>query len=128
MAGTTIRMNAKKQIHLSEIRRKLCGVVDVEEVAKNETVVNDVVVWTLVYEKFYLRNNSYASVVVVLTEYELEQTACIVASGAGSGMANFTFGATRHFAKDCLKVLEECGFIATDSDLDKGSFFERIFG
>lgn len=127
MAGTSVRMTAKKQMHLSEIRRRLGGITEVEEAAKTETVVNGVLIWTLVYEKFYLRNDSYANAVVVLTEYDREQTACIVASGAGGGAVNLSFGATRHFAKDCLKALEDCGFTVADSDLEKGSFFERVF-
>ena len=127
MPGTTVRMTAKKQMHLSEIRRKLCGIHEVDEVDSVEKAVNGVAICTLVFEKYYFRSDGYASAVVVLTEYEKEQTACIIASGAAGRALNIGFGATRHFAKDCMKVLEACGFTVTDSDLKNDSFFEKIF-
>ena len=127
MAGTSVQMQAEKRLRLSEIYRKLCQITDVEEVAKNESTVQGVSIWTLVFEKYYFRSGSYASATVVLTEFGQTQTACVVASGGGSGVVNFSFGANRHFAKDCLKVLEDCGFAVTDSGLKKGGFLEKIF-
>lgn len=127
MAGTTIRMQGEKQLSLREIHRKLNQIMDIEEVSKNESSINGVTIWTLVYEKYYFRIGSYASAAVVLTEYGTEQTACLVASGGGGGVVNHSYGANRHFAKDCLKVLRECGFTVTQSDLEEGGFLERIF-
>lgn len=119
MAGATIRMTTAKQHTLQEIHEKLHIIEGAEQVAKSVQAIHDVIIWTLVYEKYYLRTNSYASVAVVLTEYAQEQTACIVASGGGSGISNGSYGANRNFAKTCVAALESCGFTVTESDLDK---------
>ena len=129
MAGATVRMQAKKQKTLQEIHEKIHYIVDAEQISKSVDTVNDVTIWTLAYEKYYLRTGSYTSLTVVLTEYGEEQRACIVASGGGAGMVNHSFGANRNFAKACVKVLEDCGFEVVESDLkmkDKG-FLEKIF-
>ena len=129
MAGATIRMNAKKQSSLQEIHSKIRSIEGAEQISKSSQTINDVTIWTLVYEKFYFRTGSYTSVTVVLTEYGQEQTACIVASGGGEGIVNHSFGANRNFAKSCVQVLESCGFTALESDLDTHSkgLFARIF-
>lgn len=127
MPGTTICMTAKKQMHLGHIHQKLHSIHEVEDVSKSENTVNGVTIWTLVFEKYYVRSDGYASAVVVLTEYEQEQTASIVVSGASGRALNLTLGSTRNFAKEFLKVLEECGFTLVESDLKKGSLLARIF-
>ena len=129
MAGATVRMQAKKQKTLQEIHEKIHYIVDAEQISKSVDTVNDVTIWTLAYEKYYLRTGSYTSLTVVLTEYGEEQRACIVASGGGAGMVNHSFGANRSFAKACAKVLEDCGFEVVESDLDMKDtgLLERIF-
>lgn len=121
MAGTTVRMTAAKQHTLQEIHEKLHIIEGAEQVSKSVQTIHDVTIWTLVYEKYYFRTNSYASVAVVLTEYAQGQTACIVASGGGSGISNGSFGANRNFAGACVGALEDCGFVVTESDQDKHS-------
>lgn len=128
MAGATIRMTAKKQKTLQAIHEKIHYVEGAEQISKSEYAINGVAIWILAYEKYYLRTGSYASVTVTLTEYEQEQTACIVASGGGGGIINHSYGANRDFAKACVQALEECGFSVTESNLDvhgKG-FVERF--
>lgn len=129
MAGATVRMTARKQESLQTVYNKLRSIDGAEQIAKSTQTVNDVEIWTLVYEKYFLRTGSYTSVTVVLTEFGPIQTACVVASGGGEGLANYSFGANRNFAKDCVKALESCGFQIVESDLgkqDKG-LLERIF-
>ena len=129
MAGATIHMTANKQRTLQEIHKKIHYIEGAEQISKSAQIINDVTIWTLVYEKFYFRVGSYTSVTVVLTEHEQKQTACIVAAGGGECVVNYSYGANRNFAKSCVQVLESCGFTAMDSDLDTHSkgLFARIF-
>lgn len=127
MAGTTITMKTNKRKTLQEIHAEIHYIVDAEQVSKTEQTVNGVTIWTLAYEKYFFRTGSFASVTVVLTEHEDEQTACIVASGGGAGMVNHSFGANRRFAKECVEKLEGCGFTVVSSDLDRQGIAERFF-
>lgn len=129
MAGVTIQMQADKQYPLDKIHRKLHVIKGAEQVSKTVQTIQDVTLWVLVYQKYYFRISSYASVSIVLTEYGQTQTACVVASGSGAGIANRSYGADRNFAKDCVSALEFCGFVVTESDLNKyGNFsLKHIF-
>ncbi len=128
MAGATIHMTANKKRTLQEIHKKIHDIEGAEQISKSVQTINDVTIWTLVYEKYYARTGGYTSLSIVLTEYEQQQAACIVASGGGDGIVNHSFGANRNFAKSCVQVLESCGFTAMDSDLDTHSkgLFARI--
>lgn len=129
MAGATIRMTAKKQTELQNIHEKIHYIEGAELISKTACCIQGVEIWLLVYEKYYFRTGSYASISVLLTEHGKEQTACIVASGGGGGIVNHSFGANRNFARSCVQVLEECGFSVAESDLDahnKG-IAERFF-
>ncbi len=110
MDRTTVHMSAKKQKSLQEIHEKIHTIRGAEQVSKTVQTINDVTVWTLVYEMFFMRTGSYASLTVVLTEYDDRQTACIVGSGGGEGMINISYGANRKFVELCEKALQECGF------------------
>lgn len=118
MAGTSIQMTAEKNFSLQEINRKIRNISGAEQVSNFTQRINDVEIMTLVYEKYYLRTGSFTSVTIVLTEYGEEQTACVVSSGGGEGLANFSMGANRDFAKACVKELEACGFVAINSELN----------
>lgn len=118
MAGATIHMIAKKQITLQDIHEKIHYIEGAEQISKSEYAINGVTIWLLAYEKYYFRTSSYTSVTVMLSEFEQEQTACIVASGGGGGITNHSYGANRNFAKACVQALEACGFSVTESDLD----------
>ena len=130
MAGTSIQMIAEKKISLREINRKIRNISGAEQVSNFTQRINDVEILTLVFEKYYLRTGSFTSVTIVLTEYGEEQTACVVSSGGGEGLVNFSMGANRNFAKACVQELEACGFVAMNSDLNSrgkgivGKFFE----
>ena len=128
MAGTTIRMNAKKEKSLQQIHEKLHYIVGAEQISKSAQIINNVTIWTLVYEKYYFRVGSYTSATIALTEYGEDQTACVVSSGGGAGIANHSMGANRKFAKECVQALEACGFcvIESDSDIKDIGFLERL--
>lgn len=126
MAGTTITMKADKQKTLQEIHAEIHYIVDAEQVSKTEQTVNGVTIWTLAYEKYFFRTSSFTSVTVVLTEHENEQTACVIASGGGTGMVNHSLGANRRFAKECVEKLEGCGFTMVSSDLDRKGLVDRF--
>ena len=80
--------------------------------------INDVVIWILAYEKYYFRTGSYTGMTIVLMEYEQEQTACIVSAGGGACIVNHSLEANHNFAKECVEILESCGFSVVESDLD----------
>ncbi|MBR5806272.1 MAG: hypothetical protein IKY30_05830 [Oscillospiraceae bacterium] len=109
MNRTTVYMSAQKQKSLQEIYENL-RTIQADPVSKTEQTVNGVQIWALVYEMFYFRTKSYASLTVVLTEYEDRQTACIVGSGGGGGVFNVSYGANRDFVAKCENALKECGF------------------
>lgn len=127
MAGITAQMSARKQKTLQEIYESLNTVTEAEQVSKHEQIVNNVVILTLVYERYFARAGGYCSATVILTEHETEQSAFVVISGGGDGW-NFSYGANRKFAKECIEKLETCGFTMIHSDLDKQrkGFIERF--
>lgn len=118
MAGTTTHMKSEKKVSLQEIHRKIRNISGAEQVSNSLQRINDVEILTLVFEKYYLRTGSFTSVTIVLTEYGEEQTACVVSSGGGEGMVNFSMGANRNFAKACVQELETCGFVTMNSELE----------
>lgn len=119
-------MTAQKQHSLQEIHEKIHYITGTELVSKTEQTIGSVSIWSLVYEKYFFRVGSYTSLAIVLTECGQEQTACVVASGGGSGIVNASFGANRKYAAECVEVLEGCGFRVIESDLDNKGFAERF--
>ena len=110
MGKTIVHMSAQKQKSLQEIHEVIHYIRGTEQVCKNVQNINGVEIWTLVYEKFFFRNGSYASLSIILTEFDNKQTAVLVGSGGGEGLFNFNWGADRDYVKSCEKALQECGF------------------
>ena len=128
MAGTTIRMTASKQLTLEKIHETLHRIKRVESISKTVQEIGGVQIWVLAYERYYFRIGGYASATIVLTEREDTQSACIVASGGGEGAVNYSWGANRNFAKDCVEVMLRCGFTPVESDPDtRGKPFSERF-
>lgn len=128
MAGTKIQMTAAKHLTLSQICQRLNQLntaSDVERVAHLEHSLGDVQSVLLVYERYYTRVSSYASLTILLTEHGQTQTADLVSSGGGDGYLNLSLGANRSFAKEYAKALEECGFTTHEDDTPK-SFFKKL--
>lgn len=57
-----------------------------------------------------MRTNSYATLVILLTQSPSELTATIVAAGGGSGMFNISYGANVEFAGNAAELLRAHGF------------------
>ena len=110
MDRTTVYMSAQKQKTLQDIHQAIHLIQGAEQVSKTVQNINGVEIWTLVYEMFYFRTSSYASLTVVLTEYDDKQTACIVGAAGGSGMINLSYGANRDCVTKCENALKGCGF------------------
>lgn len=129
MAGTKIRMTAGRTHTLSDIHAKIHYIRGAEQVFHQEMRFDRTVVWLLVYEKYFFRVNSYASLTVLLTEQGETQTAQIVSSGGGNSMSNISLGANQRFAKECVQALEEAGFSvdAENSDALPKGLLERYF-
>lgn len=64
----------------------------------------------LCFEKYFMRNGSYASLTVMLAEKGGVQTADIIATGGGSGILNISWGANDSFAEKAVKLLKKYGF------------------
>lgn len=61
------------------------------------------------FEKYYFRNNSSASLTVLLADGET-QTADIVGFGGGEGLLNLSWGANADFANKAADILAQYGF------------------
>lgn len=118
MAGTQIRMIGDGRCSLSEIHAKIHYIEGAEQVFHQEMRLEGTDVWLLVYEKYYFRCNSYVSLTVLLTQQETRQTAQIIATGGGYGIANHSYGANRQFAQQCVQALQECGFSIDEQNSD----------
>ncbi len=60
-------------------------------------------------EQYYFRNDSYASLTVLLTDGET-QTADIIGFGGGGGILNLSWGANANFANRAANILTNYGF------------------
>ena len=129
MAGTKINMTASREHTLSDIHAKIHYIKGAEQVFHQEMRFDRTVVWLLVYEKYFFRVNSYASLTVLLTEQGETQAAQIVSSGGGYSMSNNSLGANQRFAKECVQALEEAGFSVDteNSDALPKGLLERYF-
>lgn len=118
MAGITVRMTAKKQHSLQDIHQKIHLIVGAEQVSKLAYQIGDASAWLLVYEKYFFRVSGYASLTVLLGEKGDIQTADIVSSGGGEGIVNHSLGANGRFARECVRALEEIGFVVDGENSD----------
>lgn len=128
MAGTNIRMIGDGSHSLSDIHASIHYIKGAEQVFHQEMRFDRTDVWLLVYEKYFFRNNSYASLTVLLTQQDEKQTAQIVVSGSGAGMANVSLAAGGQLAKECVQALAEVGFTVDmkNSDSLPQSLLERF--
>ncbi|MBR7146608.1 MAG: hypothetical protein IKD11_02685 [Oscillospiraceae bacterium] len=81
-----------------------------EKICENEHFLGGGTAYFLAFERFYMRNGSYASLSVMLTDNGEMQTADIVGSGGGEGIFNIGLGANTNFAGMAADVLQKCGF------------------
>lgn len=62
------------------------------------------------YEKYYFRVSSYVGLTIVITEFNVSQTAIITGFGGGNGLLNISWGANGSFAVEMAELLKEFGF------------------
>ena len=117
MAAVKIFMTAQGS-PLHRAHEKIHYITGAEAVFEKKQIFGETEVWLLVYEKYFLRVNSFASLTVLLTEESGRQTAQIVVSGGGESMSNVSHGAERRLAKECIKALEEAGFVVDPKNSD----------
>ena len=129
MAGTKIFMTAERTHTLFDIHAKIHYIEGAEQVFQQEMLFANTIIRLLVYEKYFFRVNSYASLTVLLTEQGEKQTVQIVSSGGGNTISNNSLGANQRFAKECVQALEEAGFSvdADKSDAPPKGLLERYF-
>ena len=85
-------------------------VVPPEVVLDQRGTVGGAQVILLIFERYYMRNGSYASLTVQLTDDGTAQKATVVGTGGGEGVFNFSLGANRAFASLAAETLTSSGF------------------
>lgn len=77
-----------------------------------------------VFERFFVRTESMASLTVLFTNDGQRITADVIASGAGEGVLNVSWGANASFAKMAVDILVNQGFhVLNDEKKDPAIFF-----
>lgn len=107
-------MRSTRQFSLEEIAQQLTRQLN----AKNCTGLVSSVhrqcgaseVYMLTFECMYFRNNSSASLSILLTEDAEFQTADLVSSGGGTGIFKISLGANEDFVKTAAHILGDLGF------------------
>ena len=133
MAGKLIRMHTDKCIEAEtffEALNRLNCYGDVEEVSRVDKRFRDAEVYFIVYEKYFMRVESYVSLSILFTKTDLRSSVELVSSGGGDGLLNISWGAENSFANDCAEVLESLGFCREEepeAEEKSKSFFGRLF-
>ena len=81
-----------------------------ELVVVREKEVAGIPVILYCFEKYFLRNSSYAAVSVLVTEEYNVTEVDIVTSAGGEGIFNFKWGTHKSLASDTVEVLRKFGF------------------
>ena len=134
MAGKLIRMHTDKCIEAEtffDALDRLNRYQDTEEVARVEKRFADgAEVYFIVYEKYFMRVESYVSLSILFTKTDLRSSVELVSSGGGDGLLNISWGAENSFTNDCAEVLESLGFCREEepeAEEKSKSFFGRLF-
>ncbi len=110
MSRTKFTMTGENAKSIREVAGDLRREIKAELVSEICREMNGAEVIVLLFEKYYLRNGSYAGLTVMLTECGDEKTADVVGFGGGGGMVNWSFGANADFAKQANIILQKYGF------------------
>ena len=118
MSATTITMRRRASGDLQEIANRLWkdlpDMAELVGIYSHGSADNQAVL--LSCEKYFFRNGSYASLNVMLTEFDGVQTADIVGSGGGEGLFNISLFANSDFAGGAEKVLQSYGFTTVEEN------------
>lgn len=113
MASKKIEMYAEKKYELEEIKDRIKAEFDKQFLNvefKDEILreLGEAKTLLLIYERWYLRTGSYASLVIMLSEFRGYQSADIISTG---GRDDFiSWGAESDFAKWGEEALKNLGF------------------
>ena len=110
MNGTTFSMTALRPCTMRQAHEAIHAIRGMEQVSAVTQQFSGETVLLLVYEKYYMRVGSFATLVVLLTQRGEALEAEIIASGGGRGIGNFSYGANERLAKECVEALEAVGF------------------
>lgn len=110
MSSVNIKMKGNKVKSVKELSHILESEIRAELVAKSLRSFDDANIILLSFEKYFMRNGSYASLTVMLTENGDLQTADIIGSGGGEGLFNISWGANSDFADMAERILRKNGF------------------
>ena len=114
MASRKITMYAEKQYELSEIKDRMKKEfydqkLDVDFVGEVSHELGETKTLLLIFERWYIRTGSYASLTVLLSEFQGYQSADIISSGGKDDF--FSWGAEDNFAKWGEEALRNLGFL-----------------
>lgn len=118
MSATTITMRRYAGGDLQEIANRLWkdlpGMAELIGIRSRGNGDDQAIL--LSYERYFFRNGSYASLNIMLTEFDGVQTADIVGSGGGEGLFNISLFANSDFAGGAEKVLQSYGFTTVEEN------------
>lgn len=116
MASKKISMYVEKKYELEEIKKGIQNEFnkhhfsDVEFKEEILRELGETKTLLLIYEKWYIRTGSYASLIIMLSEYRGYQSADIISTGGRDDF--FSWGAEGNFAKLGEEALRNLGFVA----------------
>lgn len=111
MSTTRAKMTGKKTVSIEKAAKILKLELNAELIEDSVCRLDDqTTVILLVFEKYFMRNGSYAGLTIQLIENEKMQTANIIASAGGEGLFNISWGANSDFAYMAENILRNNGF------------------
>ena len=116
MSTVTITMRGNKRqefgIIAENLRKELTAEMENIRAFSRGTEGNQAVLFS--GEKYFFRNNSYASLNILFTEFDGVQTADIIGSGGGEGLFNISWFANSDLADSAEKILQKYGFTTVE--------------
>lgn len=114
MASRKITMYAEKKLELEDIKEGIKkefykNKFDAEFVGEVVRELGETKTMLLIFERYYLRTESYTSLNVLLSEFQGYQSADIISSGGKELF--FSLGAEENFAKWGEEALRNLGFL-----------------
>lgn len=85
-------------------------IVEPELVFSQKNILGNADILLMIFERYYMRNGSYANLTVQLTDDGTVQNAVLVGSGGGEGILNFSWGANSNFAEKAADILKQKEF------------------
>lgn len=111
MSCTSTKLRGTKVKSVEQAANGLKVKINAELINESSYYIDDdTTVILLVFEKYYMRNGSYAGLTVQLIESKNVQIADIIASAGGEGIFNISWGANSDFAYMAENILRDYGF------------------